>query len=111
MSRNQTLQEALDIWNECLESEREKKEQGIKELAEKYFHISFKEEKNFDRQTIIKLTKIPPCYSCNIVGFLEGLSVSKFQELYSQFSDLEKYLVKEKMSKVSRARFNLDYVG
>ena len=47
------------IMKELLDSIKERKERkSIKELAEEYFELSLEEERNFDRQTIIKLIRI-----------------------------------------------------
>ena len=107
MSRKQTLQKEFTANKDYLGRKKEERERkSIKELAEEYFEISLEEEKNFDTQTIIKLISIRGIDK--VVLFLENLPISKFQDIYSQFSDLEKVLIKVQINEVSRARFHLD---
>ena len=107
MSSYPSLQKFLADEEEYLERRKEGRErESFKERAEKYFELSFEDEKNFDKQTIIKLIKIRGVD--RVVMFLEFLSLSKFQDIYSQFSDLEKILIKEKISEINRIRLNLD---
>ena len=107
MSSYPSLQKTLVDNKEYLERRKEERERkSIKELAEEYFELSFEDEKHFDIQTITKLIQIRGIDK--VIIFLECLPISKFQDIYSQCSDLEKILMKEKINEVSRAYFHLD---